>query len=179
MRSVRALCGFMVMAAVGVLPVPAAIAAEEIVLTYRRLEFSLSIDELSAFAETGEMSRSIKFYMEASNQKPKRVRRILTREVEADAVLLDRILNSFAGEYLLDQISTVIHTPSGGADRQAMRSAIVLSASDDNRVSLIEVLENYPTEQIYVEGDRLESAYRNLRDLSQNAIDIIEQINPF
>lgn len=71
----------------------------------------------------------------------------------------------------MDQISQVIYTPSRRADRQALRSALVLSASQDGQVSLIKIIKNYPTDEVEVDGivyrrrHRLEGAYRQLRRL--------------
>jgi hypothetical protein len=50
---------------------------------------------------------------------------------------------------------------------------LVVSASKDRQITLIEVIENYPTNEIEVEGDRLEAAYRQLRRLQGNLEDIL------
>jgi hypothetical protein len=63
------------------------------------------------------------------------------------------------------QISQFVHTPDRKADRQALRSALVLSANNDGQISLIEIIQNYPTSSIEVDGDKLESAYRQLQRL--------------
>ncbi|MEH2395472.1 MAG: alpha/beta hydrolase [Nostoc sp.] len=59
----------------------------------------------------------------------------------------------------------VIYIPSPRADRQALQAALVLSASQNGQVSLIEVINNYPKNEVEVDGDRLESAYRQLHRL--------------
>ncbi|WP_339379217.1 alpha/beta hydrolase [aff. Roholtiella sp. LEGE 12411] len=68
-----------------------------------------------------------------------------------------------------------MHTPSRRADRQAVRAPLVLSASQDGQVSLIEIIENNPTEEVEVDGDRLESAYRQLRRLQTSLQDLSEK----
>lgn len=143
-----------------------ALAAETVVMTYGVLEASVSVEELTTFAETGEQSSRLKRYIRQSGQEPGAVRRTLTREVDVDVVVLDSLLNNVAGEYVLDQVGEVIHTRSGGANRQAMRSALVLSASEDNTLSLIEVIQNYPTSEVMVDGERMASAYAQIADLS-------------
>jgi len=84
----------------------------------------------------------------------------LTESVKVNPVFLDRILNSPIGNVVLDEISQVIHTASRRPDRQALRSALVLSASRDREITLIETIQNYPT-VMEVEGERLESAFRS------------------
>ncbi|WP_366933218.1 alpha/beta hydrolase [Nostoc sp. NMS7] len=50
-------------------------------------------------------------------------------------------------------MSKVIYIPSQRADRQALRAALLLSASQDRLVSLIEIIKNYPTNELEVEVD--------------------------
>lgn len=137
-------------------------AAERVVLKYRWLQRSIPVADLSTLAESGEVSPELEGYLDAANQDPEALRRTLNRDIEMDPVLLDRALNNPIGNVVLDQVSPVIHTRSGRGDRQALRAALVLSASDDGRVSLIELIETYPTQEVYVEGDRLVQAYRDI-----------------
>lgn len=93
------------------------------------------------------------------------IRFYLIEPVKVNPVFLDRVLNSRIGNVILDEVSQVIHTPSGRADRQALRAALVLSASRDGEIMLVEIIQNYPTPEVKVEGERLESAFRLLRRL--------------
>ena len=45
---------------------------------------------------------------------------------------------------------------------KALRGALVASASDDNIISLIELLEDYPTKKVYVDGKLLAKVQKNL-----------------
>ncbi|MBW4639353.1 MAG: alpha/beta hydrolase [Gloeocapsa sp. UFS-A4-WI-NPMV-4B04] len=150
-----------------------AIAADQVVLKYRIFRESISVEELSAFAETGELSKSLRINLALARQDPKAVRRYLTQPVKINVVLLDRLLNSPVGNLILNEVTEVVHTPSGKADRQALRSALVISASRDSNISLIEIIQNYPTQVVQVEGDRLESAYRQLRRLEGRLQDLV------
>lgn len=150
-----------------------AIAAERVVLKYRVFRESISVEELTTFAERGDLSRSLRINLALARQDPKAVRRYLTEPVKVNPVLLDRLLNSSIGNLILDEVSQVIHTPSGRADRQALRAALVVSASRNGDISLIETIQNYPTQEVQVEGDRLESAYRQLRRLRGRLPDLL------
>ncbi|MHC5733734.1 alpha/beta hydrolase [Nostoc sp.] len=159
------------------LPTPA-FAAEQVVLKYGIFRESLSVEELSTFAQTGELSRSLRVNLALARQDPKAIRQYLTEPMKVNPVFLDKVLNSQIGNIILDQISQVIFTPSRRADRQALRAALVLSASQDGQVSLIEIIKNYPTNEVEVDGvvyrrrHRLESAYRQLRRLQTNLQDL-------
>ncbi len=146
--------------------------AETIVFKYGFFRQSISIKELSTFVETGEMSSSLCKFFESAKQDPEKMRQLLGEKITVDAVILSKFLNTFVGEILLNIVSGYIQTPSGRASRESLRGALVTSALPDNNISLIEILENYPTSEIHVEGDRLLELYQRLKEL----IDQIPQI---
>ncbi len=137
-------------------------SAEQIVLKYSIFRRSLSVAELTIFAETGEPSPSLERILAKTGQDPAAVREVLTRAIAVDLLLLDRIVNSPLGNIVLDRVAEIIHTPSGNTNRQALRAALILSASDDGKITLLETLQNYPTREVEVEIDRLQEAYRQL-----------------
>jgi hypothetical protein len=68
--------------------------------------------------------------------------------------LVDRIASTIPGEYVLYQVGRIVHTKSRRARTQilALRSTLILSTIDDNKLSLLEFLEKYPTPEVYVDG---------------------------
>ncbi|MGF1478280.1 MAG: alpha/beta hydrolase [Cyanophyceae cyanobacterium] len=148
--------------AAAVLPAYPTEAAESVVLKYGFIRESVSVPELSTFVETGELSSSLEAYLKMANTEPEELRSVLTREIEIEPVPLSRGLNTLPGELLLDQVSKVIHTPTQSASQQSLRAALVSSALPDGNITLLEVLENYPTEDVHVEGDRLVETYTQL-----------------
>jgi hypothetical protein len=158
---------FSLIASVAILYAGNAIAAEKVIFKYQSFRPSVSVDELTNLAENGEVSQTLNFYFNRSNQNPQTVRRILTREVNADPVVLDRVLNNQIGEFLLDRIGQSVSTSSGQANRQALRSAIVLSANQNNKVSLIEIIQNYPSTEVVVDAERLAETYNQIYILAE------------
>lgn len=156
-----------------------ALGSEQVILKYRLLQASFSVDELSELAETGEVSPALRAHLRLARKEPEELRQIITQEATIDALVLDRVLNSPIGEGMLDQVGTAIYTPSRRANRQAMRSAIVLSAQDDDRISLIEVMQNYPTQEVYVDGERLIAAYNQFQTLQDRLEDIRNVLDIF
>ncbi|BAS54527.1 hypothetical protein NIES2135_02180 [Leptolyngbya boryana NIES-2135] len=150
-----------------------AIAAERVIFRYKILQESVSVPELATFAETGQASPDLQTYFRLSGQKPETVRQTLTRPIKVNPIVLDRVLNSPVGNTVLDQLGKAIQTPKGGAERQALRGALAVSASD-GRLTVLEILQNYPTQEVVVDGDRIEEAYRQLNqfvDRVRNPLD--------
>ncbi|BBA80022.1 hypothetical protein RGRSB_1611 [cyanobacterium endosymbiont of Rhopalodia gibberula] len=137
-------------------------AANKIILEYSILRESVYISELSTLAKTGEISSSLNSYLKMANKQPEDLRRILNQNVNVDPVFLSKILKSFAGDFVLDKVSQVIHTPSRRADRESLRGALVTSALSDSNIRVIEILENYPTSEIHVDGDHLADIYQQI-----------------
>lgn len=144
-----------------------AIAADAIVFRYGAFSETFSVQELAEFAQTGRQSSTISYYLRRTNQSPEAVRSALTREIPVRLITLDRVLNSPAGDFALDRIGRTIQTPANASNRQALRAALVLSASGDNQISLIEVFQKYPTRQLNVDGKELITTYTQISELAQ------------
>jgi Alpha/beta hydrolase of unknown function (DUF1400) len=157
-------------------PLPAS-ASEQIILSYSILRESISVSELRTLVDTGETSSSLKNYLEKANTKPEELQQTLTKEVEVNPVRLSKILNSYPGELVLDLASEVIQTPSGKASRESLRGALVSSAIPDGNVRIIEVLENYPTSEVHVDGDRLVELYNTMNNVVGSVSQIENIIN--
>ncbi|MDJ0724128.1 MAG: alpha/beta hydrolase [Prochloraceae cyanobacterium] len=137
-------------------------AAESVILNYGPFQEDISVRELSDLARNGRASRSLKAYLRMANRDPEDLQKLLTKKVKVDPIAASKFFNQLPGELLLDGVSQVIRTPSQRASRQSMRAALVGSALPDGEIQLIEVLENYPTQEVYVEGDRLVNAYNQI-----------------
>lgn len=154
-------------------------ASEQVIMNYHIFQRSVWVSELATFADTGELSNQLEAYMDTAKLDPDNLRRTLTTPVPVDLIFLDRVLNSPMGEAILDRLSLAVHTPSHQASRQALRSALILSASDDSQITLMETIEKYPTQQVYVEGERLQDAYNQLTSLARPIQGILNILDLF
>ncbi|WP_199302981.1 alpha/beta hydrolase [Oscillatoria sp. FACHB-1406] len=145
------------------LTIPSAEAAERVVLKYNTLQGSVSVADLKALAERGEVSLPLRAYLMLARKNPEDLRRILNQEVSANPALLDRALNSFVGNFFLQRLGEVVQTPNAEENEQALRSALVTSAETDNRIVVMEILQNYPTEELHVNADRAIEIFQMLK----------------
>jgi hypothetical protein len=142
-----------------------AIAADKIVLTYGPISMRVPITELEDLAATGETSGQLQELLKLANQEPTSVQTTLTDPVPVNLTVLDLALNSLPGEWVLDQVGEIIHPASGAGSRQALRSALIAAAADDNEITLLEVMQAYPTPELMVRGDRLLETYNRLYEI--------------
>lgn len=131
------------------------LAAERIILTYGPFQEPFSVEAMQTFAETGELSRLRQFQLRVAGADPEVFREFLNQKIQVNFLTLDRTLNSLPGEFLLYQVGQVIHNRQRVAPIQSLRSALVLSAKEDNSVSLLEFLQNYPLPEVFVDVKKI------------------------
>jgi len=84
-----------------------AIAAEQVVLKYRSFRESISVEELSNFAETGDLNLAATQFSFGDKTLG---RFVLTQPVQVNVILLDRVLNSRIGNlYSMKSVKQFIH----------------------------------------------------------------------
>ncbi len=132
-----------------------ALANKRLVIDFGPLGRSISLADLTHFAETGEISRGWRFFFNVAGINPEDVRTALNQSISVKLKLLDQALNNLLGEFALYELGQVLHTPSNTANIQALRSAAILSVVKDDRLSLLEILQRYPTQQVHLNGARL------------------------
>ena len=139
-------------------------AAEKVIVKYSVLSETVSVPELSQLSRTGEASPAIAAYLKLANKSPEDLRGWLNQSVNINAATLSDILNSFLGKLILDQVVQVIYTPLDHSSIESLRQALISAATNDNKISLIELLESYPTPEIQIEADKLMELYQKLKE---------------
>lgn len=151
---------------VGAILPASASAAETVVLRYGIFRGSLPMADLSEFAETGEQSDRLKRYLRLADQEPADLQRILNSPIPTEPSSFNLLMASPAGDALLGELSRYIYN-SKDNDRAALREAIDSSVAADQQISLIDLLQNYPTEKVYINVRRAISTYQQIASLQE------------
>ncbi|MGI0487220.1 alpha/beta hydrolase [Pantanalinema rosaneae CENA516] len=158
---------------------PQAQAAEQVVFRYGIFRQRLAVPELTDFAETGETSRVLGRYLQRANGNPESIRRVLNQPIDINRNLLDTALNNPAADRLLDELGRMIQTPNNNGNREALRTAMLRSTEKDNRLTLLEVIQNYPTNEIHLDVKRAIKTYNQLAEYQEplrQAIDKADEV---
>jgi Alpha/beta hydrolase of unknown function (DUF1400) len=147
----------------------AASAAETVVLRYGIFRGSLPTADLAEFAETGNQSDRLKRYLRLADQEPADLQRILNNQISTEPRGFNLLMSSPAGDALLGELSRYIYN-SKDDDKAALRTAINSSAEADQQISLIDILQNYPTENVYINVKRAVSTYQQIASI-QSKVD--------
>ncbi|OCQ91581.1 hypothetical protein AMR42_03670 [Limnothrix sp. PR1529] len=153
------------------------IAAETITLRYGPLGGALPVTDLVTWADRGELSDDLETYLILSQQRPDRVRQILTQRVTMPPALLDRALASSQGVILLEQLSQVLQGPKHTDNNQNLRRALMAAAENDGQISLLELLQKYPTQNVDLRVDRLVNLAETWQQWRDRGGQWLEQLN--
>lgn len=126
-------------------PFPGVMAAERVNVRYSVFERSLSVADLQNYARFGAVSPELKAYIGLLRpQQQSQLRQILQQRLDLNAVTLAQFLYSPIGEQLLQRINQVVKTETAAADLPALRSALILSAEDPGRLTVLNVIRYFP-----------------------------------
>lgn len=150
-----------------------AVAADTVILTYFRQELPIPMADLESFAKGGKPSRVIRFLTGVANVDKDDFRTILTQEIPANLRLMDKSLNFILGELALYEIGQAIHTQTRLGNIEALRSSLILAASDNGKLSMLEIFQKYPARRLYIDARRLNKAYGQVSFLVDGAQEAI------
>ncbi len=137
--------------------------SRKVVFAFGPVSRSFTIENLNRFAVTGKMPQQWKSYLKLAQIQPEEFRRLLIDQKPVNFLEIDNFLNSFLGEYALFQLGQLVYTPSQRANVQALRSSVTLSAADDEQISWLEILQNYPAQHLTIDAKKMLRLTKNLK----------------
>ena len=151
-----------------------AIATSKIVIDIvGPIQASIKVQDLRLFAETGKTTKTISQALGISKVNPNQVRGFMTLEIEADVVNYGSFLYSNIGLNIIKGVAEVIQTRHNYESDKALRSALILAAADDNRISVLEILEKYPTEEMHIDVSKINQIVGKVQETIGNLGEII------
>jgi predicted dienelactone hydrolase len=153
--------------------------AERIYLSYGPIEFSLPVRSLASYARKGTIDRELAAYTDRLNQQQlEQLRKILTARVDVKPLAISQFLYSSQGEIILKRVGQIIETKAGQPGFYAIRAALIQAAASPEGLTLLNVLEKFPTYGIRinsVQGLQVIEELSQLIQRTQLAIAAVEQ----
>lgn len=129
--------------------------AERIYVTYGPLEFSLPVSALEVYARKGKINEDLAAYAGYVDKKQlEQLRQVLLAKVDVTPLAVSQFLYSPLGQILLQRVGQIIQTQSGQPGFYAIRSALILAAAEPEGLTLLGVLEKFPTQGIRINSSR-------------------------
>jgi len=155
-------------------------SAEKVVFNLSVLgDFTVSLDSLEKFEKNGEISPDLARYTRyLDEQTLLQFRGVLQKRFPISPVVVSHFTNVGIGKRLLKHLGELIQMEGNVDGFYALRSALVLSASEPEGVSLIRVLRHFPGQKIRLNTDlilKLVQEFATLSDYTKVSINAIAQ----
>ena len=129
-----------------------AMGAERIYVTYGPLEESVPIESLALFAKEGKIDSNLDGFAQYFKESQlAEIRSALQAEAEISHVTIAQFLYTPQGEVLLKRLGRVIQTKARQPGFYAIRAALILAASDPEGLTILNVLQKFPTYGIRID----------------------------
>ena len=138
-----------------------AIAAESILLTYDNEKLNITISELQSFAKTGDLTPQMESFFNTTKQVPTVWSNLITDEVKVPQ-FIESFLESPRGRFILHRIETVVFHLDEKSEKE-IDTALIDSMEDDDRISIIELVEKYPESTVTINLNGLETDYQEVK----------------
>jgi predicted dienelactone hydrolase len=126
-------------------------------------EFTIYTSDLEQFVKDGQINTRLELYLgRLTTQQQTQVRDILSTRYSANHVAIANFTYSLVGEILVKRFGTIVKMAANQNGFSALRSALILSTSSDQGLSVLNVLQKYPVPVIYLDLPRAMQAYAEI-----------------
>lgn len=152
-------------------------AAERLYFNYSLFGFSITVDQLAAFAETGQPEGRLKDLLQQfSPERRAQIQAVLQARYPVDPVMVDRFGYTSSGKRLFQELGELVQSESRQNGGQGLRSAAILAADDPKGVSIISFLRQYPTD-IRIDIRRILRFVQQVSDIFQQTAKTVAILN--
>jgi predicted dienelactone hydrolase len=129
--------------------------ADRIQISLGILSESVTIDSLTRYANTGEITTDLRDFIRFANRRQRQdFRRSLTSKADLSVIAVSQFLYSPQGEALLRRLGGVLQSESGLSGFSGLRAALILAAADPDGLTLLNVIQKFPTDAIRIDIER-------------------------
>lgn len=143
-------------------------AIETVTLVFNESRTSVPFSDFRRFVETGETQLpTLQRFLGRIPNTSQALRTVMTREIAISRPFSERNFDNPIADFLLYQLSNALTPISVPDNLQPLRSALVASYRNNQTISIFEVMENYPIDELVVQLPRVERTYNRVSSLVQ------------
>lgn len=130
---------------------PLSKAAEKITFKFGPFSRSISMADLRQYAKNAEAPPELASLLnKMKSEQRDSQKKGLNTSLPFSVIQMDQLLRSEPGTRLLPQIAQLTFLP-GGSEELALRSALIGAAASDEGLTVLKILETYPTPNLTVD----------------------------
>ncbi|MGL6341453.1 MAG: alpha/beta hydrolase, partial [Waterburya sp.] len=147
----------------------AVVAAERITLNFPPFgQFNIQVDDLETFVATGEVSSELAYYLDRlSPQQVARLPELLSTSLELHPLTIAEFSNSTIGETVIRNFGKGIRADVNQNGFFALRGSIIAAAFDSEGLTVMNLLQQFPLETVYVDLEVLNQYFQQGEKLLQ------------
>lgn len=153
-------------------------AADMITLKYNAQEETFEVSNIATFVRTGQAERpELQSFLQKAPEAKRLLQELFGAEIYISPTFINKVedkIQSPTGEFVLIQINKLISSSSASDDLDLLRTAIRDALADDNRLSLLEIAQNYPTPNIQIDLTGLEPVYNDVKGFVERVLPALE-----
>ncbi len=145
-------------------------AAERITFNFPPFgQFKIMVEDLEAFTSEGEISAELAYYLNRlPPQQRARLPELLSTPLEFDPLTISKFSNSSIGEMVIKNFGKGIRVNVQDNGFYALRGAIIAAAFDDEGLTVMNLLHQFPLETIHLDLKVLTKYLKRGTILSEN-----------
>jgi len=152
-------------------------AAEQIVFPYGQLEFYLPVASLETFARDGKVDKDLAYYFRLLKPAMQaKVRQTLQKTHKQQPWPVSQVLYSPMGESALRNLGDLIQTGPDQNGFYALRSAIIQAAADPQGLSLLGVMNHFPSHNLRINVPLALHLANRVAKYSQLSAEVVQAI---
>ncbi|MBV8883884.1 MAG: alpha/beta hydrolase [Chroococcidiopsidaceae cyanobacterium CP_BM_RX_35] len=155
-------------------------AIETVTLVFNESRVSVPFSDFQTFVETGETQRTdLQNIFAKIPRTSQAVRTVLTHEIVITRPFSRQNFRNPTADFLLLQLNNVLTSVTVPDNLEPLRTALATSYRNNQRVSILEVIGNYPEEGIVVQLPRVERAYNRVSAFVERVQPAVETVRLF
>lgn len=153
-------------------------AAERLSIRVSGAQRVLSVDDLEFFIRTGDIPDSLRWYANRlTAEQISELRAVLQKPLEVEPRVVSTFVNDTIGELLLRRLSSLFWGGTQDSNFKALRSALVLAAYDEDGLTLLNAIRQYPLRELCINLGPILSAADDLEDILIESKQIYAYVN--
>lgn len=150
--------------------------AEKIKFNFSVLGFKIEVADLEMFAETGQISDRLSFYLNrVSPEQRENLREFLQQSYDVEPIFVYRFSRTSVGTKLLERLGDIVQIPEDINGFYGLRAAIVKAAAYPEGVTFINFLKSFPTDIKLNLGEALQLA-KNISNTEKEVANFINSL---
>lgn len=156
-------------------------AAERVIFSVGAFERSISIASIEAYIQEGRVTDELApLIAQIDPDTLAQAQELLSQRLDVDVTAVAQVVYSPQGEFLLERAGKVFRTGARLSGKQGLSGAAILSAADDEGLSVLNMIRYFPTPVLRIdlkEGESIARQATKAFEQSRQALALVEQIS--